>query len=244
MFLLAAWWWEGLSGPAGVLVGVVATVIVAAVVFYLQRDKKTFDWQLLTNEPIMTTAPAQHALGKITVTLNGREELKHPRLLTIRLINTGKREIRPEDFDGEVIVVTEPHLAIKSASPVRNREGMRHMPGFTGLDDHTLIVDPILYNRGDWVDIQLLVDVAEDMDELSPFNLNRVTGWDKTNRPKGRFLAHGTPTREVMAVSSTIAGQTRRGRQLSKFNEDSFVRVVIALGTGAALASTVSALIS
>jgi len=60
LLLLAAQepWWErhdGLLGLIGFAVGTVLTVVF----FLLQRDRKTLDWQIVTDETIVTPAAQQ-----------------------------------------------------------------------------------------------------------------------------------------------------------------------------------------
>jgi hypothetical protein len=151
-------WWNHHSGII-TLVGVIVTfvgVLVTLIIYLLQRDKKTFDWQLLTDEQIVTRT-AREARGGITVLWDNTVELTHPRLLTIRLMNTGKREIRPEDFDGDTVITADATMDIQSAYIVRRHEGMRHEPD-CAWTTRECNVKAILYNRGDWVDVQLVLD--------------------------------------------------------------------------------------
>lgn len=206
--LLAASWWDQHAGALG-LAGLIITTIglAAGVIFFLlQREKKTFDWQLLTDEPIVTSA-ARDAIGGIKVFWGDQTELQHPRLVTVRLVNTGKREIRAEDFDGDVRLTVDPTLVIRSAGAVRRKEGMRHTPEcayVAGICN----LSAILYNRSDWVDVQLLLDSNPEADEGVPEAILSLP-WAEALAAFHEFRRH-----EPISVDSVIAGQTRRGRKI------------------------------
>ncbi len=117
-------------------------------------------------------------------------------------MNTGKREIRAEDFDGEVLVKTSPRLIVKSAYTVRHKEGMRHNPACYWRE-HECGVEGVLYNRGDWVDVQLLVDTL-NAEDVTPADMPLMEELDMALR-----IVHNPIT-----VDAVIAGQTRPARRL------------------------------
>ncbi len=223
--LLTASWWDRNAAEVG-LAGLVVTVLGVALgvaFFLMQRDKKTFDWMLLTNEAIVTSVPAK-AVGGITVYMDGTTQLQEPRLLTIRFTNTGKKEVRPEDFDGDITIKPRPYLVIRSAKAVRRKSGMRHLPQ-VAFDDQECIVAPILYNRGDWVDVQLLVDTLAPSDS-SPAQRGRRDAAEAAARYMARYLVRdGTSAalltdgggEDPVAVECVIAGQTRPTRKVDIF---------------------------
>lgn len=186
--ILAESWWDRNQTLAGIIIGVAATVIVGAVVYRMQRQKKTLDWEILTDEPINTGAVELD----IHVTFGKDCELREPRIITVRLANTGKSEIRPGDFDGPIIIRTAPWLTIKTASTIRTARTMRHTPSCR-WDKNKCSIESVLFNRDDWIDVQLLLDSAENIDDdSSPVALDDVD------------------------VESVIAGQTRPGRQFKR----------------------------
>ncbi len=191
LVLAKATWISRHSWGAGIAAGIIATVLVAAVVFLLQRESKTFDWQILTDEPILTGAAATTAGLKLT--LHDRVELAHPRLITIRLRNSGKREIRPEDFACMTCIRTNDTIEIKSGVTLRYRDGMANKP-IVGWMEHHADVSPVLYNRGDWADVQLIVDCLPD----SPTQ----------------------PTASDLTVWAVVAGQTRKGKLVEGLGPD------------------------
>lgn len=177
----ATWWnqHQGAITLLSLIFGLVAIAITVAFFMY-ERDKRTFDWQLLTDEPIMTHAPREGFGIKV---IWNTTELQHPRLVTVRLMNTGKREIRESDFDGPTLIAVGEGFEVKKASAIRRRPGMRHTPVCWYNSDGATI-NPIAYNPGNWVDVQLLVDTADE--SLNP----------------------------VVTVDSVVLGETRPGKRV------------------------------
>ncbi|MCA1702351.1 MAG: hypothetical protein LC808_03415 [Actinobacteria bacterium] len=214
--LLAAgesWWDRNAAeiGLAGLVLGVV-TAIGSVVIFYLQRDKKTFDWQVLTDEPIVTETSVP-AGERIKVVWNDIE-LNGPRLITLRLVNTGKREIRAEDFNGHVVITTSEDLLIRSAGTIRTRDGMRHGPACKWTESKC-DVSPVLYNRGDWAAIQLLVDEVE-FDLVVRYSGREddeptiIRHEDRVFPSMGSLVGYESS----ITVDAVVAGQTRCGKRL------------------------------
>lgn len=183
--LAEAWWNEhsGIITLIGTCVGVVA-IVITFIVYLIQRDKKTLDWRILANEPILN-AGAQRMTHSIKIVIDDGLEVQRPRFVRVRLENTGRREIRPDDFDGPAFIVVPGAYTIRSVALVALRDGIRTPPE---LQNHgrNCSVSPALFNRGDWVDVQLLLDQ----------------------------VAVGDSDVNEIFVNSVIAGQTRKGKRL------------------------------
>jgi hypothetical protein len=191
-WLLAAAWWDrnaGLIGLAGVILGLIG-LAAGAWFYWLQRDTKSMEWEVLTDEEIVTAAASQAPEEGIRVTWKGNV-LYEPRLVTIRLLNSGKREIRREDFQGP-INVTFIDQEIVAVSWAGHRDGMIGLPEFVWHQEDAAIKLG-LHNRGDWTDIQFLLHTGE---------------WEKVPDETDAVRPAAAGASQVK-VGGVIAGQTR-----------------------------------
>jgi hypothetical protein len=162
--LFATAWWNQHSGAITLFSAVVAVlaVAVAFLIHWLQRDTKTFDWQILTDEEIVTAAAAETPSEQVKVFWSNRQ-LRKPRLLKIRLFNSGKREVRSGDFE-DPVRIRVPGSRVMSAQVSAQRDGMVPASELAWQEDYC-DVSLGLHNRGDWTDVQLLIDVDEEADK-------------------------------------------------------------------------------
>jgi hypothetical protein len=212
-------WWNAHSGVitlVGTMVGLAGLIL--AVVFALRsRETKTLDWRLLTDVPIVTEAGQRAKDDEIRIVYKGTT-LSNPRLVSFQLANTGKREITAEDFDGPVFVTT-PFATMRSLQVLRYREGMRQMPAIK-LDsaaDQCLIMGT-LFNRGDWVDFQLLIDEWRDEDYERLANTLQMRASGKQMREVAESAISDVRPGKII-VDVHIRGATRPSRQFSASGE-------------------------
>ena len=139
-----------------IIVSAISLAVGAAISWWINRRPKTLDVVIKENTLILT-APATTAGERLGVTWDG-EPLRHPRLIRLRLVNTGRQVVRSSDFDeGEAFWVTV-HGAVIKALDVLSRSGgvQCHQLRPTG-DDRVGLLPKSLEPR-EWVDVQLVVD--------------------------------------------------------------------------------------
>lgn len=179
--MLAEGWAERNQGMI-TLVGIVVAALIALVIYWRQRPVKTLDYIILSDEPILSSTTPGLSVKFLD------EELVAPRLVSMRIINTGNQAIRAADFNGDMqIQVENSHLV--TAITLDRREGMRDLPVTVVPLPHRncTSTEGILFNQGDWLEMQVLVD-----DRLA-------TPW----------------TPESIRFSAAIEGQSRPPRALA-----------------------------
>lgn len=188
--MLADGWAERNQGMI-TLVGIVVTALIAFVIYWRQRPVKTLDYIILWDEPILTSTTPGLSVKFLD------KELVAPRLVSMRIVNTGNQAIRAADFNGDMqIQVENSHLV--TAITVGRREGMRDLPVTVVPLPHRncTSTEGILFNQGDWLEVQVLVD-----DRLA-------TPW--------------TPS--SIRLSAAIEGQSRPPRGLATVDYQEVVR--------------------
>jgi hypothetical protein len=164
--------WEfvvgAILGIAGVAIGVAS--------WYIQRQPKQLDYQFLSRVTILHER-ADVLRGKLKMDYEG-VPIKDPRIVTIRISNTGKRGISRDDFkngqpitikyetnppfDGHIVGLSPelPHDAVGEVFPSA-------IDPFADDYDPTPQITPHLLSAGEWFDVQLLSDGPSRVIEIA-----------------------------------------------------------------------------
>lgn len=150
--------WEFSVGTALAVIGIVIAVVTA---FY-QRQPKQLDYQVMSDIRILSHE-ARDLREQLGVTYGGMT-LTDPRIVVVRIWNTGKKSVLATDFAGGVPITISyernppKHVKVIGASDGLSADEvgvLEHRP-----DSGTVQVIPNLINRNEWFDIQLLSDCS------------------------------------------------------------------------------------
>jgi hypothetical protein len=134
-----------------------------------ERQSKTLDWDLITDEPIIADAASKIRSG-LTVHWNGRAVDK-PRTVSLRIINTGKKEVVAADYTKPVTIAipgAEIHDAVVTAVSDPDLHELRSIRSSTnGQEDLPVELKPALLNEADWIELQLIVSGYEGTPDVS-----------------------------------------------------------------------------
>jgi hypothetical protein len=178
------------------LVAIIAGAIIAFLIYRLQKRIKTFDWEIVANQEI----PAETAGGPegLVVTWKG-ETLVRPRLVNIRLANTGNVEILKGEFQDAIRIGFVGSIA-KTSAIIGNSNPAIEFPTCDTIDGE-VYVGAALYNKKDWVDLQILLD-----DGLQPVVESEV----EKKMLQEQFGTEGGSS----YVKLVVAGEERPSRQI------------------------------
>jgi hypothetical protein len=138
---------------AGLAVGLIA--LVEAVVLYLmQRRTKQLDYQIVTDRELVFPGPYGE-IGDLEISYKGHP-VKAPRLLALKIVNSGKVEIRRDDFDHPLSIIIPKDSGLLS-SEISDVSSEVTRPSLL-IHGEEVEVEPLLLNPGDWIELQLLVD--------------------------------------------------------------------------------------
>lgn len=93
----ASWWSRHGENTVWSLVGAAVTAVVAAVVYWRQRRPKVLDYRVTSTGIVSAQATRLGETGGLRLYWNA-ELVTHPRLTTLRYVNTGKVGIAREAF--------------------------------------------------------------------------------------------------------------------------------------------------
>ncbi len=179
-----------------IVLSVLSVIVGAAVTWFVARRyglPKTVDVVVRENTLILTDA-AGTAGEKLRVTWDGTE-LSVPRLLRLRVINSGRQTVRDRDFDpGEAL-----WLHVLGGASVKAPDVTASSPGVVcdvRLDSarpHRVGFLPTSLQPGEWVDLQLVLDGVYT-------GLSTQARSDLTRQPR---LVTGEQPREVLDRAAT-----------------------------------------
>ena len=179
--------------------------IITAVVLLLQRQTKTLDWELVADQPIVG-AMAEYIGSSLTVEWEGTK-LEQPRVINLRIFNSGKREVLGSELQGPIGIVV-PNAKIVAAYVTGSTPGA-YSKGAVPIDRNVSIeygdvvkLKPEFLNRDDYLAVQVIVDGQEGRAEVA----SRFAGQSRDMRNVvGRELNRGGWSMLVCLLAFTAA---------------------------------------
>ena len=151
------WVGDNVEVVVGAVIGLIGVGAAIGIALW-QHKPKRLDYRVRTNVPILS----QHAseLGSRIVVAHYGNELKEPRLVTVRIMNTGKQAIVAEDYVQGITIEYEANPPFEAFIARESGPGICTdvWSGTGGMHGDPIDVRPMLMNQGDWFDVQLLSD--------------------------------------------------------------------------------------
>jgi hypothetical protein len=161
--------WQIWAGPAIGLAG----LIFATYTYIKSRKPKRLVYETWIDEKLFTQS-VYTRWADLSVRF-GNHQLKHPRIVEVRVINRGKVEARADDFDEPLAVTVSNETNIVTATITlhqQTRKGRRRLAAEVleaaaydnqeikplKFDTQNIIAPKTLLNAGDWLEFRLLVD--------------------------------------------------------------------------------------
>jgi hypothetical protein len=143
---------------AGLIIGVIG-VAASIVTYYRTREDKHLDYEIALNTRLMM--PGADSFEEGLELRYKSERINAPRLVVLRLINTGNRPIAPNDQIEPITIRFDfdhpqaPPAPILTAAVIKTggqiSARLRVQPTIVELE-------PVLFNQGDWIAIRFLID--------------------------------------------------------------------------------------
>lgn len=141
---LAAWISAGIAAIA---------LLVAYVTYLTQRGKTSLQYVITTVTPVVPSTKAEGL--EISFKYRG-QELKNPVITTFRVVNTGDKAIRKDDFESNLVFTFTGSSSIVSAEvtaskPLNLGVQLQH-------EENRLEILPLLINSGDIFEVRVISD--------------------------------------------------------------------------------------
>jgi len=121
-------------------------------------------------------------------------------LIVVRVVNDGKMEIRPEDWQEEFTLEARPEI-IDSAVVATSSKGLD--ASVAVREPHRIHCSKPLLNKGEWFDIQMLVDgpPASTLDASARVAGGRIVAARRAKIPRFSWPIFGSPIWAAIAVA-------------------------------------------
>lgn len=151
---LGNWLSDNADWLTGTVVGAIG-IAVALLIYFWQRKPKTLDYSVVSNVPLVSHAAGM--VGNLEVVYN-RQSVKDPRLLVVRIKNTGKVAIVGEDYvEGPSIHFGSPVEVIDAFQVGGSSPNMVQLIA-VGHGHGPVEPEVGLLNSGEYFDLQMLLD--------------------------------------------------------------------------------------
>lgn len=133
-------------------------IIVPIILYVLTRKKKKFSYDILSNNRITLH---EDKVGEDLMILYNGEPVTKVYLNVIRLINNGNVEIKAEDFHEKI------KINFGKSAYVLNTECIKGIETTLNAEGNSVILEPNLFNKGDYIDIKTLVSNFENLEDIN-----------------------------------------------------------------------------
>lgn len=218
-------WRDPVWQSLGVIIGAVLAV-VAILISLRQWQRKSLAYEVISNENIVRIS--DNSVGSELQIVYQGKPVKDLYLITIRFINSGNTEIRPEDY------VKQISLSFGGNSEILGNKVLEQEPSNLGVKinhektKEVLLIEPVLLNKRDYFTIQTLVtgfqSVAPNGRIAGVSRIREVTPLKLDSETLTAFVVGGTAL--VTLVSSFLTVQTTF---LSSEKLKDFIPIVLGL---------------
>lgn len=168
--------------------------IVVAFWIYHKQSHKSLSYAVLS-QPLVTVS-TKEIIGRVQVLLDGRP-IDSPRLLLLKIENTGELAIEAKDFDHPLTVTVNGEI-INCYVINASSNSLRECVKFKLVEDRQLKFDNMLLNSGDWFEVQILA--SNMMDNKLPLSLQaRIVGVNDV-----RWKAYATATQDYSVLNWAV----------------------------------------
>jgi hypothetical protein len=167
--------WQIWIGPA---IGV-AGLLFAIYAYIQNRKPKRLQYEIPTDQEIVSQSRYTR-WADLSVRFGDRD-LKHPRVVVVRVINTGKVEARDTDFDEPLAVSATRGAEIIAGTIALQRQGAEENRELepASISPTEIVAPKLVLNEGEGLEFRLLVEGDKESVELqghaAGFRLTRYT---------------------------------------------------------------------
>jgi hypothetical protein len=154
-------WRDPVWQSLGVIVGAVLA-IVAIIISLRQLQRKALVYEIISTENIIIIANSS-LTSKLEISYQGKP-IKDLYLITVKFVNSGNIEIRPEDYVRQISLTFGRNSEILGNKITEQEPGNLDLKINHDKSQEALIVDPILLNKRDFFTIQALVTGFQSVD--------------------------------------------------------------------------------
>lgn len=191
--------------------------------YWLSRKPKRFGYQVISKTRIL----AHQSVDLPLQVVYAGHEVSSPNILVLRLGNTGKAEIRAEDYEGPIKIAFQSSQILSGMVSGKSDDAIDADVISSGAPN-AAVFKPVLLNPGEWVDLQFVTDGPLEIPSIH----SRIAGQtvavsdaEKSRKKVWRPVYWGALA--VLALTPSISSML--------FGEDEAVPAVLLLGVAIGL---------
>lgn len=154
-----------LAGVIATVVFGIATLVLTVIVFRREKRRVSVDFSVLSDIKLIRSTGGESFTHQIEVSYNGRT-LAHPRIVDVKIKNTGNTPVRGPDAYVEPIVIElqDDYRPIEAAVIAKRSELLSTGEIFEKMPNgaRRIAIRPSLLNQGDWFILRMLFDNTEN----------------------------------------------------------------------------------
>jgi hypothetical protein len=173
----------------------ILAILVAFIIFYLQRRKKSLTYITLTSSEVISISDKVKGNNNVQVTYLGKP-VSNLQLLEIRVKNTGNLSIKPDDYI-EPLAIRYPNTTNMISVDIIDQQllGVQILPEVS--DTTKTILSRTLLNPNDFFDVRILLgDGSRDFSMTG-----RIVGLSKIQISSNPFGLKELPTRSKLGIT-------------------------------------------
>ncbi len=146
---------DSFRDPLWQFIGVIIALIaigVAFFIYYLQRQRKTLAFQIITNTPVLTVS--EQVEGKLKV-LYENTPVNNAQLVIVKLINNGNLPITRNDYERKLSFIFGNKSNVLSSEIIATKP--KGLGASLSFELNRIIIEPLLMKHGDHVIIKTVI---------------------------------------------------------------------------------------
>jgi hypothetical protein len=154
---VSAWWSHNGEAVITTAVGIVASVIVSAIVFRRQRMFRRLNYSIITDQRLIPVGNYQEYSD---LRIEFRDDpVSEPWIVIIRISNTGRQDIGPADMTKPISIDVGNNTCIRDARVTGSVPEEVYEAKPLGIDEYGRpFLEPVAINLGNSIQVQLLLD--------------------------------------------------------------------------------------
>lgn len=165
-----------LRDPLWQFVGVILTIVVPVILYFVQRKRKSLAYEVISETPILSIT--EEVAGQLEILFQG-DPVEQVHLIVYRLSNTGNVPIKSEDYERAVGFRFNDDARVLTAEITKTEP--RNLNAEISVKEQSIQISPVLLNQRDSILVKALVSNYQKL----PYVDGRIIGVKSiTQRPE------------------------------------------------------------
>jgi hypothetical protein len=149
-------WWDAHGETVWASLAAIVITAVISFIFYRKAEKpKRLGWEVRSKSRIINASGNQRA--NLNVVYRD-QEVASPNIIVVRVGNVGKRAIPRADIPEPIKITLSDAKLLATEIVETSNPDIKASLGVSASDQNVIELEPELFNKGEWLEIQLVTD--------------------------------------------------------------------------------------